>query len=127
MKEIINGNHEIFKTRSRKAEVVRQRQEVYYHAFQKYQSPQKIQKYLLENYDFSVNQSTIYYSWRKVMTSLEELTPQQFEKDNEIFNKYELAERYAAYQLSLHSDGYMRGDIRHKIQKLTAGYDESMD
>lgn len=123
MKEIIGENHEIFKTRSRKAEIVQQRQMIYYSAFEKYASASKIQKYLIDEYNFSVNQSTIYYSWRKVMTSLGEMTPQEFEADNQIFNKYELAERFAAYQLSRHLDGYMRGDIKRKIQLLNGAYE----
>jgi len=126
MKEIIGDNHEVFKTRSRKPDVVQARQMIYYYAFEKYLSATRIQDYLMDTYGFSVNQSTIYYSWRKVASKMAEVTVEDFQAEHSIFDKYELADRYAAYQLSLHLDGYMRGDIKRKIQHLNSKY-ESLD
>jgi len=123
MKEIIGDNHEIFRTRSRKAEIVNQRQLIYYYAYEKYHGPTVIQQYLKDTYGFSVNQSTIYHSWRKIGSMFEELSPRQYEKEYNIKDKYELADKYAAYQLSRHQDGNFRADIKHKINRIMSRYE----
>ena len=123
IEEIIGGDHHLFQTKERSYSLSHPRQVIYHAAYERYKGPTAIQEYLLSTYQFSVNQSTIYYAWYKIKKKMNELTPQQFRDKYVGLSINRIIELYAAYQLELHIDhptqkDRKRLDIKQKVREL---------
>jgi len=111
-------------TKTRKVSIAHERQVLYHDLFERFgRSPTRMQRYLLEEYGWKVNQGTIYYSWYKVRSKMSEMSPLTFIKKNygdNVVSIDKMMREYAAYQLSLHTEqiGKTRIDIKNKIKEL---------
>ena len=122
-------NKEVFQHRDTKRVYTDLRHQFYYDAYELCQGPTPIQRFLKEEFNFSVNQQTIYHAWYKIKKKMEELTPREFIKKHygdEVVNGRgieKLMDAYAAYQLGLHVENptnpeRRRIDIGRKIKEL---------
>lgn len=128
MKEIIGDNGHVFDKNQRPTRQMGNiRHQIYHDAYNKYGGPTIIQKYLKETYNFSVNQSTIYYAWYKIKERNKEQTASQFIESrfgNGAYTQDKNIEllmiEYASYQLSLHVENEYKNrfDIKNKIVEL---------
>lgn len=66
LSEIIGDRHYVFHTRKQTRDVASVRQQIYYEAYQLAPGATWIQEYLMEKYQFSVNQQTIYHAYNKI-------------------------------------------------------------
>lgn len=118
----------LFVERSRRNELALPRQVVYYDLMES-MGPTEAQRFLMEKYNWSVNQQTLYHAWYKVRRKMSELTPELFIKKyygSDVVNGKGIAklmDAYAAYQLSLHIDhptqpDRRRLDIKRKVNEL---------
>jgi uncharacterized protein YnzC (UPF0291/DUF896 family) len=126
MKEIIGKNDFVFSTRSRNDYISRVRQQIYHDMYEVCANPQKIVDFLKREYNFSVNRSTVYYSWYKVKTVMRELDSKKFiEKYGNNMSTEELLDRYLLHHLSKHVEtSYKnRTDIIQKINELVRKYE----
>lgn len=132
MKEIIGDKHEAFNRHQLPKAMSAIRHQIYHDAYNKYGSATVIQKYLMETYNFKVNQSTIYYAWYKIKEKQKERTARQFidtrfGADTYMDKNIELLMmEFACYQLSLHVDNEYKSrfDIKNKIEELNKFIDE---
>ena len=134
MKEIIGDNHHVFDIHGRPTrEIGDMRHRIYHDAYIKYGGPTAIQKYLMETYNFPVNQGTIYYAWYKMREKNKVLTARQFidlkmgedaYKDRDIER---LMYEYMVYHMSLHMnlDLRYRHDIKQKVTDTNRMLDEN--
>jgi hypothetical protein len=126
MNHLIQDKEHVFMHRDTKRVHTDIRQQFYYDAYNLCQGPTPIQKFLKDNYNFSVNQSTIYHSWYKIKKKMQELTPEGFMEKYFRGTSVDVAkmmDAYAAYQLGLHvynptQPERRRMDIGRKINEL---------
>ena len=129
MKNLIQGREHVFLHRDTKRVYTDVRHQFYYEAYELCQGPTPIQNFLMKEFNFSVNQGTIYHAWYKIKKKMEELTPRMFIKKyygDEVVNGRgieKLMDAYAAYQLSLHVENptnpeRRRIDIGRKVNEL---------
>lgn len=126
MNHLIQDKEHVFHHRDTRRVYTDVRHQFYYDAYELCQGPTPIQRFLKENYNFSVNQGTIYHAWYKIKKKMEELTPRMFIKkyygDSSVSIE-KMMDAYAAYQLGLHVENptkpeRRRIDIGRKIVEL---------
>lgn len=129
MNHLIQDKEHVFQHRDTRRVYTDVRHQFYHDAYELCQGPTPIQRFLKENFNFSVNQQTIYHAWYKIKKKMEELTPRMFIKKyygDEVVNGRgieKLMDAYAAYQLSLHVENptnpeRKRIDIGRKVKEL---------
>jgi hypothetical protein len=126
MKEIIEKNESVFRTKSRRSDIARARQEVYHDLFEMCKNPAEIAKFLKSEYNFYVTRSTIYYSWYKIKTINKELDSKKFiERCGSNMPLHEILDRYLLHHLAYHTDGSLKSrfDIIQKVNEITRKYE----
>lgn len=121
MKEIVGKRGLIFKTNSRKEEIVRVRYEVYYDLFEECRNPAKIVKFLMDEYGYKVARSTVYHGWYSIKDMNNMLDSHKFvSKYKGKMSVEDMLDRYLLDHLQMLLDNRYkyRSDLSRKVREL---------
>ncbi len=121
MKEIVGKNDFVFKTRSRKEDIIRVRHQVYYDLFEKCRNPSIISKFLMDEYGFKISRSVIYHGWYSIKNLNNTLDSHKFvQKHKGTMSTEDMLNRYLLEHLQMFMDKSMkrRNDINRVIKEL---------